>query len=270
VDIVGYALLAMAAAGLGAMGGLGGAILLVPALVLTGMPTAEAAPLGLISVAAGSIAAGAQQLRERSTNHRLGVATEIAGSAGAVLGATIAGIVSDSLLTYVLAAVAAVAAAASFRSRTVMDLGPGPATEVGERIGSLSGAHPSPSGVVPYTVRHLPIGIGLVAVAGVIAGTAGASGGFIKTPATSEIMGVPARVAASTTTFTVGITSSAALIVMALDGRIDTRVSSVIIAGSLLGGRLGAGLQSRLPDQLLRQILGALLALVALVLAVRA
>jgi uncharacterized protein len=269
MDIVGYAFLALAAAGLGAMGGLGGAILLVPALVLTGMPTVEAAPLGLISVAAGSIAAGAQQLRERSTNHRLGVATEVAASAGAVVGATISGIVSDRLLTYVLAGVAALAAIASFRKRAASGTDSGPAAQVGERIGSLSGAHPSAGGVVPYTVRHLPIGLGLMAVAGVIAGTAGASGGFIKTPATSEIMGVPARVAASTTTFTVGITSSAALIVMALDGRIDSQVSCVVIAGSLLGGRLGAGLQSRFPDDLLRKVLGGLLTCVAVVLVAR-
>jgi uncharacterized protein len=194
----------------------------------------------------------------------------VAASAGAVIGATISGLVSDSLLTYVLAAVAAAAALASFRKRTAASIDTGPAAQVGERIGSLSGAHPSAGGVVPYTVRHLPIGLGLMAVAGVIAGTAGASGGFIKTPATSEIMGVPARVAASTTTFTVGITSSAALVVMALDGRIDPRVSCVVIAGSLVGGRLGAGLQSRLPDLLLRNILGALLACVAIVLVVRA
>ena len=270
MDIIGYALLALAAAGLGAMGGLGGAILLVPALVLTGMPTAEAAPLGLISVAAGSIAAGAQQLRERSTNHRLGVTTEVAGSTGAVIGATISGIVSDSVLTLVLAGVAAVAAVASLRKRAPQHVEVRLDTAVGERIGSLSGAHPTAMGVVPYTVRHLPVGLGLMTVAGVIAGVAGASGGFIKTPATSEIMGVPARVAASTTTFTVGITSAAALIVFALDGRIDPRVSSAVIAGSLIGGRLGAGVQSRLPDGLLRKILGALLALVAIVLVLRA
>jgi uncharacterized protein len=270
MDIVGYALLALAAAGLGTMGGLGGAILLVPALVLTGMPTVEAAPLGLISVAAGSIAAGAQQLRERSTNHRLGVATEVAASAGAVVGATISGFVGDALLTYVLAGVASLAAFASFRRSTVPSIDSEPTTPVGERIGSLSGAHPSAGGVVPYAVRHLPIGLGLMTVAGVIAGTAGASGGFIKTPATSEIMGVPARVAASTTTFTVGITSSAALVVMALDGRIDSKVSCVVIAGSLIGGRVGADLQSRVPDDLLRKILGGLLACVAVVLVARA
>ena len=218
------------------MGGLGGAILLVPALVLTGMSTGQAAPLGLISVAAGSIAAGAQQLRERSTNHRLGVATEVAGSTGAVIGASLSGIASDATLTYVLAGVAALAAVASFRRRAPRTDHDGPPVDVGERVGSLSGAYRSGDKTAPYTVHRLPIGLGLMTIAGVIAGTAGASGGFIKTPATSVVMGAPARVAASTTTFTVGITSAAALIVFALDGRIDVSISSAIITGSLVAG----------------------------------
>ena len=270
MEVVAYIALAMGSAGLGAMGGLGGAILLVPALVLLGMPTAEAAPLGLISVAAGSIAAAAPQLRERSTNHRLGVATEVAGSAGAVIGATASGIVSDQVLTYVLASVAFVAAIASFRKRGQSSSSELLPVEVGERVGSLSGAANSTDGVVAYVPQHLGIGMSLMTVAGLIAGTAGASGGFIKTPATSEVMGVPARVAASTTTFTVGITSSAALVVFAIDGRIDPRLSCAVVAGSLIGGLVGARLQARLPDRSLRQILGALLMVVALVLVVRA
>jgi uncharacterized membrane protein YfcA len=265
MDVVGYAFMAAIAAGLGAMGGLGGAILLVPALVLTGMPTAQAAPLGLISVAAGSIAAGAQQLRDRTVNHRLGVATEIAASTGAVVG-----LVSDTALTYVLATVAALAALASFRTGRVHLALESSDIEVGERVGSLSGVIRTPAGIVPYVVQHLPVGLGLMTIAGLIAGTAGAPGGFIKTPATSEVMGVPPRVAASTTTFTVGVTAAAALVVFALDGRIDASVSCAVIAGSLVGGRVGAGFQSRLPDQLLRRVLGMLLVGVAIVLVSRA
>ena len=44
------------------------------------------------------------------------------------------------------------------------------------------------------------IGLGFMGLAGFIAGTAGASGGLIKTPATTELMHVPMKVAAATTT----------------------------------------------------------------------
>lgn len=269
IEPLGPAVLALAAALLGSLGGLGGALLLVPALVLTGMPAAEAAPLGLLTVAAGSIAAAPRQLEERSVNHRLGVATELIASSGAVLGALVSGWFSERFLTYLLAVVAAIAAVASgVRGRGLRNP-PDPAclaSDVGERVGSLAGAYPLGDAIVPYRARALGRGLAFMGIAGLVAGVAGASGGFIKTPATTEIMRVPMKVAAATTTFTVGITASAALVVFAFQGRIDVEAASLVIVGSLIGGQVGAGLQSRLAPHLVRRLLGVLLLAVAAVL----
>lgn len=272
MELLGDAVLAAVAAAIGALGGLGGAVLLVPALVLTGTPASEAAPLGLLTVAAGSIAAGPRQLRERTVNHRLGVATELAASTGAVVGALVSGAVSDEALTHLLAAVAFAAAVVGGRRsglRNPPDPDCGPA-DVGERVGALAGAYPLDDGVVPYRVDRLAGGLGFMGLAGFIAGTAGASGGFIKTPATAELMHVPMKVAAATTTFTVGITSSAALLVFALQGRIDVEASALVVVGSLLGGQAGARLQSALSPVVVRRVLSVLLVVVAAVLVVRA
>lgn len=86
--------------------------------------------------------------------------------------------------------------------------------------------------------------MGFMVLAGLIAGTAGTSGGFVKTPATSELMHVPTKVAAATTTFTIGVTAASALAVFAVQGRIDTRASSAVIVGSLAGAVAGARLQA--------------------------
>lgn len=270
--LLGYVLAAFLTSAIGALGGLGGAMLLVPLLVITGVPASEAAPLGLLTVAAGSVAAGPRQLVERTVNHRLGVATEVVASSGAVIGALVSGAVSDQALTYLLAVVA-LAAAAAGGSRKGVRNPPDPACEpsdVGERVGALAGAYPLGDAVVPYRVRRISGGLGFMGVAGLIAGTAGASGGFIKTPATSELMHVPMKVAAATTTFTIGITSSAALLVFALQGRIDVEASALVIVGSLVGGQVGASLQSTMPPTHIRRVLSALLAVVAVVLVVRA
>jgi hypothetical protein len=266
------ALVAVATSALGALGGLGGAILLVPVLVLSGIGPAEAAPLGLLSVVSASVAAGARQLADRSVNHRLGVATELAASAGAVGGALVSNTVPDRAIVVLLAFVALVAALAGGRRtgiRNPPDESYGPA-DVGERVGSLAGVYPLGKTVVPYRVVRLPAGLSLMAVAGFVAGTAGASGGFIKTPALSEVMHVPTKVAASTTTFTIGVTAAAALTVMALQGRIDPVLGAGVVFGGLIGGSIGAGLQARMSPTWIRRALSLVLVMVAIVLLVSA
>jgi uncharacterized membrane protein YfcA len=272
IEVAGFGAMALVAAAIGVLGGLGGAVLLVPALVVVGVSPAEAAPLGLVTVAAGSIAAAPRQLADRSVNHRIGVSTELVSSTGAVIGAVGSGLIGDRALTYALAAVALGAALAGGR-RSGLRNPPDPdcqPSDIGERIGSLSGAYPLGKEIVPYQARRLPLAMVLMGVSGLIAGVAGASGGFIKTPATTEIMTVPTKVAASTTTFTVGVTASTALVVFALQGRIEPRTASFVVAGSLLGGLLGARVQSSLHPARVRRALSVVLVTVAIVLVTQA
>lgn len=260
----------LATSAVGALAGSGGAVLLVPALVVSGMPVSQAAPLGLVSVAALSVAAGPRQLRDRLVNHRIGVTTEVAATTGAVIGAMTSNLLPDRALVLFLATVALAAAFAGGR-RTGLRNPPDPSRgpeDIGERVGAFRGAYPVAGAVAPYRLKRLRVGVGLMAVAGFVAGTAGTSGGFIKTPATSEIMHVPTKVAAATTTFTIGVTAAAALCVFALQGRIEPRSSAAVILGSLLGGWTGAHTQSRLSPTWVRRGLSALLVVVAIVLVV--
>ena len=271
LPLVVLALLSAVASMLGALGGLGGATILVPVLVLAGMEPAEAAPLGLLTVASGSLAAAATQLDEGLVHHRLGVTLETAASAGAILGAIVSQALTASTLSRVLAVSAIVAAVAGGRRQGVRNR---PQSEfagepAGEWPGTLAGAYLSPDGPVPYQARHLPLGLGAMTVAGLISGLAGVGGGFIKTPAMSEIMHVPVKVAAATTTFTLGMTASAGLIVYAVQGRIDAVPSAAVVLGGLAGGLVGARLQQVMAPQRVRQVLGALLVLIGIVLLVR-
>ncbi len=74
----------------------------------------------------------------------------------------------------------------------------------GEWPGTLGGQYDLDGDAVPYHARNLPAGLAASLVAGVVAGLSGVGGGFLKTPAMSEIMHVPVKVAAATTTFTLG------------------------------------------------------------------
>lgn len=266
-------LLVLAAAAtttVGVIGGLGGAVLLVPLLVLTGTDPVLAAPLGLLMVAAGGIAAAPGQLARGLVHHRLGITLEIAASAGAIAAAVLSTRVSGEALRLFLAATAAVAAGAGLGRKGVRNQ-PRPefvAEPAGEWPGTLAGAYDGPGGVVPYQARRLVPGMGAMVVAGAVSGLAGVGGGFIKTPAMSEIMHVPVKVAAATSTFTVSITSATTLLVFAGQGRIDVVEGAAVVLGGLAGGVLGARLQGTLPPVPVRRLLGVVLAVVAVVLAV--
>jgi uncharacterized membrane protein YfcA len=272
VNPVELAVAAFITTAVGALGGLGGAILLVPILVLSGLSAREAAPLGLISVAAGSLAAAPHQLRSRLVNHRLGVSTEIVSSIAALIGALASGVIGQSALAVMLGVVALVAAFFGARRKGIRNL-PDPLLtlgDVGEHSSSLSGVYQlDEHEYVEYRARRLPFGLLGMAGAGLIAGLSGVSGGFIKTPTTSEVMHVPVKVAAATTTFTVGITSAMALLVYEAQGRVVVSDAALVAAAALMGGTVGARLQSVLPPPLVRRALSVVLVVIGVLLIVR-
>ena len=259
-------------AAIGSLGGLGGAILLVPFLVLAGFSTHDAAPLGLISVAASSLAAAPRQLRTQIVNHRLGISTEIASSAAAIVGALISGAIGHELLSVILGVVALLSAYFGLRRKGLRNV-PDPAltaADVGEHRGACSGVYELAEGeYVPYRANRLPIGLVGMASAGFIAGISGTSGGYIKTPNSSEVMHVPVKVAAATTTFTVGVTSAVALMVYAAQGRIVADDAALVAAAGLVGGLLGARLQTVFPPPLVRRVLSLVLIVIGVLLLVR-
>lgn len=266
------AALALLTAGVGAVGGLGGALFLVPAMVLLGVPPTDAAPLGLLVVGASSLAAGPVLLRGGFVHQRLGVTLEVAASAAAVAGALVAPLLAHAFLVRVLglsAALAAVLTLAQFGGRGV-SFEPDDGGPVGEARGHLGGSYRLRGQVVRYRVRRLGSGLAAFAVAGGMAGLTGVGGGFLKTPVLHGVMDVPLRVAASTTLFINGITAAAGLATFALQGRVDVNSGAAVVAGGLIGGWGGAALQQRLNASGIARLVAALLAAVAVVLLVRA
>jgi uncharacterized membrane protein YfcA len=271
LSVVALAALALATSMVGALGGIGGAVLLVPLLVALGVDPAEAAPLGLVSVAAGSLAAGEPQLGSGLVHHRLGVTLESVGSAATVAAALVSSSLPVAVLQWVLALAALAGAVASFGRKTTRNLPSAAfAYEVhGEWPGTLGGVYPGPGGPVPYQARRVPLGLSLMAVGGTVAGLTGVGGGFLKTPVMSEVMYVPVKVAAATTTFMSGITAAAGLAVFSRQGRADAVDLAAIVLGALAGGRIGSHFQARLAPIVVRRVLAAVLVVVAVIVVAR-
>jgi uncharacterized membrane protein YfcA len=263
--------LAALTSGVGALGGIGGAVLLVPLLVVTGTPVTEAGPLGLVSVISASLAAASGHLRDGTVNHRAGVLSETAATSGAIAGALLVGIFSERMLTWSIAVVIVAAALMSGRRKGVRWHPDASLREsdVGEHVGSINGAYGFNGNVIPYRAKNVPFGVGLMGIAGFVTGLAGVGGGFIKTPITSEVMHLPVKVAAATSTFTIGLTASVALAVTAFRGSIDVNAAALVVLGAIAGGSIGSRIQNKVSPPVVRRALSFILIAVAVALVAR-
>ena len=251
----------------GSVGGIGGATLLVPLLLALGLEPLQAAPLGLLAVAAGSLAAAARQVEDGLVHHRLGLTVELTAGIGTVAGALASTQVPEEWLARILGVAALVGAIAALSRSGVRNLPSGAfdAEPGGEWPGTLGGQYSLGGQMVPYQATHVATGLAASVVAGLVAGLSGVGGGFVKTPAMSEVMRVPVKVAGATTTFTLGLTAATGLLIYGVQGRLEVRDGAAVVAGALLGGLLGARLQSRLHATTVRRLTGILLLVVAAV-----
>ncbi|MFV0316994.1 MAG: sulfite exporter TauE/SafE family protein [Microthrixaceae bacterium] len=251
----------------GAISGIGGATLLVPVLLLSGMDILDAAPLGLLSVAATSLAAGGRQLDAGLVHHRIGLTVELSASSFAIVGALASTTLPESWLARALGLGAFAGAMVTLSRSGVRNL-PNEAfldDAPGEWPGTLGGTYHYEGRAVPYQAQRVPLGLAVAAVAGAISGMAGVGGGFLKTPAMSEVMKVPVKVAAATSTFTTGITAASAILVFTGQGRLVVVPGAAVVLGALAGAAIGSRVQTAIPPSSARYVTGALLLVVAVV-----
>jgi uncharacterized membrane protein YfcA len=157
-----------------------------------GFPLKTAAAISLSTVIATSSAVSARRAGNQLINLRLGMALEVATTAGSLLG----GITRSTLRSPRCSAVRCRAAAVA----VVMLVASIAATSSRIRRGSRAPWRPflrrGSGGVVTYRVKRLPLALGASFVAGNVSSLLGIGGGIIKVPVLNAWCGMPLRAAA--------------------------------------------------------------------------
>src|SRR5277367_903412 len=150
---------------LGALTGLGGGVVIVPALtVLFHIDIRYAIGASLVSVIATSSGAAAAYVREGYSNIRIGMFLEIATTVGAIAGAAVALHVSSKSIAIVFGLVLIYSAYLSSRHHT--EHGPElQSSPLANRL-RLSGTYPVEGVMQSYGVTAVPLGFGLMFSAG--------------------------------------------------------------------------------------------------------
>ncbi len=224
----------------GALLGLGGGILIVPALTLGfGIPIRIAIAASLVSVVATSAGASAAFVKEGFTNLRVAMTLEVATVLGSLAGSFLTGLVSPRLVQLIFAIVLAGSAVASLRvpAEGAQEPAPDPWSQ---RLG-LVGSYPTVDGPVAYRATRFPLGFGLMALAGATSGLLGIGAGALKVAAMDLGMRLPLKVSSATSNFMIGVTAGAAAIVYLVRGDVSAVVAGPVAmgvaAGALFGGR---------------------------------
>jgi uncharacterized membrane protein YfcA len=190
----------MAAGYLGALTGLGGGVIVTPALtLLLGVDIRYAIGASLVSVIATSSGAAAAYVREGFSNIRIGMFLEKATTVGAVAGAFLSSRTPTSILAIIFGVVLLHAAWQSSRvhSESLANTRPDP---LATRL-KLNGSYPGDQGIQHYNVSHVKARFGLMFGAGAVSGLLGIGSGALKVIAMDQVMLIPFKVSTTTSNF---------------------------------------------------------------------
>ncbi len=256
-------LVVAAAAGfLGSLTGLGGGVVITPALTLLfGVDLRYAIGASLVSAIATSSGAASAYVREGYSNVRIGMFLEVATVFGALTGALVAAWIPTSALGVILGLVLLQSAWLSSRSP---DIAPEAATSdpLAVRL-RMDGEYPVAGGWRSYHVQRVKSGFGLMFGAGAISGLLGIGSGSLKVIAMDRAMRIPYKVSTTTSNFMIGVTAAASAGVYLNRGYIDPVLVMPVMLGVLGGSMAGAHVLTGASTRVLRWVFAIVVGVMA-------
>jgi uncharacterized membrane protein YfcA len=247
-------LISIVAGFVGAMSGMGGGVILIPALTFFGMDIKHAIAVSIVSVIATSSGSASAYVRDRITNLKVGMFLEMFTIVGALAGAAITLISGRRLLFILFGLVLLSSWGALFRQRH---------ESWHQAVHQDSFSHwlelkgnyydQSVGKIIEYRGSRAYLGGPLMFGAGLVAGLLGIGAGALKVLIHDLVMGLPPKVSTTTSNLIIGVTALAGTSVYLAAGMIDPGLAAPIILGVVLGATLGTRLLVRLTNQMVRR-----------------
>ncbi len=248
LDIITTAIILVAvglgAGTLGSMIGVGGGIMMVPALVFLGLPPAQIASTSLFAVTSTSVSSTIAYSLQKRINYSLGAEMAAFAVPGAVIGAFLSGQLSvQDFRLYFGILLSLVGLYVAFRSSILKEKG----------------------GVKRSPARRAGI-YAITFGAGTISSLFGVGGGIIFVPAMLLVLGMSMQKAAPTSQLTLMITALVGVFTHVALQHPDYVYAIALSAGAFAGAQLGARWSRKAKEALLQRMLGIVLIAVAAIL----
>jgi len=238
----------------GALTGLGGGVVLIPALVLFfHVDIHYAMGASLISVMATSSGAALAYLQRGYTNVRIGMFLEVGAVVGALMGAFLVVFVSTSFIAVIFGLVMFLSAYLTGKRKEDSEISKSQAHPWATYL-KLNGKYQTAEGEQPYYVQQVPLALITMVFAGVLSGLLGIGSGALKVLAMDQFMRLPYKVSATTSNFIIGITAAVSAGVYFSNGYINPIITFPVLIGVLIGALSGAFVLAKLHNKKLRLI----------------
>ncbi len=240
---------------LGALMGIGGGIIIVPALtIIFGVPIKEAIAISIVTVVATSISGGSSYVEQRITNIRLAIFLETSTTIGAFIGAMLVLIVTGNYLYVVFALLAFYLAVSQILSvkrevkRTESNDFMNITQDRVSRYLNLRGDYfdAAINHKVEYLVKNSILGWIVSFFAGLGSGLLGVGGGVFKVSIMNIFMNVPLKVAVATSKFMIGVTAATSAVLYFVAGLLNLDYIAPAALGTMLGATAGTVLMNKI------------------------
>ena len=261
IEIIQFIIIAVLAGFLGSLVGLGGGIIITPALtILFGIDIKYAIGASIIAVIATSSGSAIAFVKNHVSNMRVGMLLEVFTTAGGVVGALMAGIFSSKLL-YIFFSLILLNSFYGMLKKTGLITKVKKEEETVEndkyadRYKLNSTYYDKATGkTVAYNVTNVPQGSLVMFGAGFASGLLGIGSGAFKVVALDSYMKLPIKVSTATSNFMMGVTATASALIYFFNGTINPAIAAPIAIGTLIGSRTGAKVMQRLDAKYIRYI----------------
>jgi uncharacterized membrane protein YfcA len=235
------------------MSGMGGGVVLIPALTLLGIDIKHAIAVSILSIIATSSGSASAYVRDHITNLKVGMFLEMFTIVGALTGASITLVSSPRPLYIAFAAVLLGSWLALLLAGH--ESWHGGHQDAFTRWLELEGSYPDRAlgAEVHYKARRAYFGAPAMFGAGMIAGLLGIGAGAVKVLIHDLIMGLPPKVSTTTSNLIIGVTALGGTSVYLVAGLINPGLAAPVILGVVLGAFLGTRLLVRLTNLAVRR-----------------
>lgn len=254
----------------GAMSGMGGGVVIIPALTFFGLPIKKAIAISIVSVIATSSGSASAYVRDHLTNLKVGMFLEMFTIAGALLGAGIT-VGANQQALFILFGLILLGSWGTLFLRRHEEWTPAPRQDGFSHWLELQGSYPDKAlgKTIDYRAERAYLGAPLMFGAGLVAGLLGIGAGALKVLIHDLVMGLPPKVSTTTSNLIIGVTALAGTSVYLAHGLIDPGLAAPVILGVLLGSFLGTRLLVRLHNQTVRHFFLVVLAVLGLEMLIR-